>query len=375
MILRDSEIDPVLRGPKLGYRYNRRVPQGDYLQYGGQAIIEGVMMRSPRHFAVAVRAPNKEIVLHSEPLEKTWIGRQKWLKWPFLRGSLALLDAMALGYKALKFSTDVQLEPKYQPVVETAEGAEPEAPTVSSNPKDAKVKKSEKALQSAAVGGAMFLGLAIGLLLFNYLPNFLATLLRNGGVDSMILINFVTEVIKVIFFLGYIGLIGMLPEIKEVFKYHGAEHKAINTLEANQALTLENCKLQTRLHPRCGTSFAIIVLIVGMIVFTFMPKPQYPDSRIIESILRFAVELPALPIIAGVSYELIRFAGRMKNSAFVQSLFAPGLMTQYLTTKEPDAGQIEVALVALQAVVEAEEADQEKKTPMEPVLPPEDVIA
>jgi len=360
-----------MSGSKEGYRYNRPVPQGEYLQYGGQAIIEGVMMRSPRHFAVAVRAPNKEIVLHCEPLEKTWIGRQKWLKLPFLRGSLALLDAMALGYKALKFSTDVQLEPKYQPVQDEAT-LEKE---VASNPKDAKVKKSEKALQSAAVGGAMVLGLAIGLLLFNYLPNFLATLLRNVGVQNMITINFVTEVIKVIFFLGYIGLIGLLPEIKEVFKYHGAEHKAINTLEAEQELTLENCKLQTRLHPRCGTSFAIIVLIVGMIVFTFMPKPQFPDSRIVESILRFAVELPALPIIAGVSYELIRFAGRMKNSGFVQSLFAPGLMTQYLTTKEPDFGQIEVALVALQAVVEAEEDDAAEKVPVEPAATPEDVIA
>lgn len=357
--------------PNEGYRYNPPVPQGEYLQYGGQAIIEGVMMRSPRHFSVAVRAPNKEIVLHAEPLEKTWIGRQKWLKWPFLRGSLALLDAMALGYKALKFSTDVQLDPKYQPVQDQPE----ETVEVASDPKKAKVKKSEKALQSAAVGGAMFLGLAIGLLLFNYLPNFLATLLRNAGVDSMITINFVTEVIKVVFFLGYIGLIGMLPEIKEVFKYHGAEHKAINTLEANQALTLENCHLQTRLHPRCGTSFAIIVLIIGMIVFTFMPKPQFPDSRIVESILRFAVELPALPIIAGVSYELIRFAGRMKNSSLVQAMFAPGLMTQYLTTKEPDPGQIEVALVALQAVVEAEEADKTEHKEEEPQATPEDVIA
>jgi len=359
-------------GSNEGYRYNRPVPQGEYLQYGGQAIIEGVMMRSPRHFAVAVRAPNKEIVLHAEPLEKTWIGRQKWLKLPFLRGSLALLDAMALGYKALKFSTDVQLDPKYQPV---ADEANVSAAEVASDPKNAKVKKSEKALQSAAVGGAMVLGLAIGLLLFNYLPNFLATLLRNVGVQNMITINFVTEVIKVVFFLGYIGLIGMLPEIKEVFKYHGAEHKAINTLEAHQALTLENCHLQTRLHPRCGTSFAIIVLIIGMIVFTFMPKPQYPDSRIIESILRFAVEIPALPIIAGISYELIRFAGRMKNSGLVQAMFAPGLMTQYLTTKEPDSGQVEVALVALQAVVEAEEADKVEHKDEEPQATPEDVIA
>lgn len=335
------------------------MPQGEYLQYGGQAIIEGVMMRSPRHFAVAVRAPNQEIVLHAEPLEKTWIGRQKWLKLPFLRGSLAILDAMALGYRALRFATNVQLDPKYQP--ESPDVATKTVDVVS-NPKDAHVQKSEGALQNIAVGGAMFAGLAIGLLLFNYLPNFLATLLRNRGVSNMIAINFATEVIKVIFFLGYIGLIGLLPEIKRVFKYHGAEHKAINTLERDLPLTLENCKLQTRLHPRCGTSFAIVVLIVGMIVFTFLPKPQFPDSRIVESILRFAVEIPILPFIAGISYEAIRLAGKLRNSSLITALFAPGLATQFLTTKEPDPEQIEVALVALQAVVEAEEADKPKAT-------------
>lgn len=235
------------------------------------------------------------------------------------------------------------------------------------------VKRSDSPLQNVAVGGAMILGLGIGLLLFNYLPNFLATLLRNAGVDNMILINFTTEVIKVIFFLGYIALIGLLPEIKRVFKYHGAEHKAINTLEAEQALSLENCKLQTRLHPRCGTSFAIVVLIVGMILFTFMPKPHIPESRVLESIARFLVEIPLLIPIAGVSYELIRWAGKMKSNTLVRGLFAPGLATQYLTTREPDEDQIEVALVALRAVVEAEEAD--KKEAPEKAAVPEDQLA
>ena len=235
------------------------------------------------------------------------------------------------------------------------------------------VKRSDSPLQNIAVGGAMVLGLAIGLLLFNYLPNFLATLLRNRGVDNMIVINFATEVIKVVFFLGYIGLIGFLPEIRRVFKYHGAEHKAINTLEAEQPLEMENCKRQTRLHPRCGTSFAMVVLIIGMILFTFMPKPQFPESRVVESILRFAVELPLLPVIAGISYELIRWAGKMKNSTLVRGLFAPGLATQYLTTREPDHDQIEVALVALKAVVDAEEADKKEKA--EQAAVPEDQLA
>jgi uncharacterized protein YqhQ len=225
--------------------------------------------------------------------------------------------------------------------------------------------KGEKALQSVAVVGAMVAGLGIGLFLFNYLPNLLALMFRDVGVTNPILINLATESIKIVIFLGYIFLISLLPEIKRVFQYHGAEHKAINALEKDLPLTMENCQKQTRLHPRCGTSFAIIVLLIQFAVFTFMPKPQYPDSRIIESILRFAVEIPALPIIAGVSYELIRIAGKMRSSWLVQAMFAPGLATQFLTTKPPKDDQVEVALAALKAVVDAEEADKAAAEAME----------
>jgi len=228
--------------------------------------------------------------------------------------------------------------------------------------------KAEKSLQTVAVGGAMIAGLAIGLMLFNYLPNLLSIQLREYGVKNETLINFATEIIKVIIFLGYIFLISLLPEIKRVFKYHGAEHKAINTLENDLPLTMENCQKQTRLHPRCGTSFAIIVLLVGMIVFTILPKPKYPDSKIIESILRFAIEIPFLPLIAGVSYELIRFAGKMRNSTLVRGLFAPGLLTQFLTTKPPEDDQVEVALAALKAVVAAEEADKQPAGEAQPAV-------
>ncbi len=341
-------------------RYTRPVPQGEYLQYGGQAIIEGVMMRSPRHFAVAVRAPNGEIVLRSEPLEKTWIGRQKWLKLPFLRGTLALLDALVLGYKSLSFSSKVQLDPKYQPVRE--------GETQQPNPngeieggvenKPAPAKGVSDRVQNITVGFALIAGLAIGLFLFNYLPNLVAVLSKDRlGLQSQVHVNLVTEISKLVFFLAYIWLIAQLPDIKRVFRYHGAEHKAINTLEAEQPLELENCKKQTRLHPRCGTSFAIVVLLLGFVLFTFMPKPEIESSKVLTSIARFLVELPLLPVIAGISYEVIRFAGRMKNSVFVRLLLAPGLLTQYLTTAVPDDSQIEVALVALRAVVDAEEAE------------------
>ncbi|MBI3722212.1 MAG: DUF1385 domain-containing protein, partial [Fimbriimonas ginsengisoli] len=230
------------------------MPQAEYLQYGGQAIVEGVMMRSPRHFAIACRAPNGQIVLVSEALEKTWVGRQKWLKLPFLRGSLALVDSLALGYKALKFASNVQLDPKYQPAPEDGEAPPP-----------SQEMPSER-VQDVAVGFALVAGLAIGLGLFLYLPNVLAEQLTRWGVRSSLEKNLVTEVIKITFFIGYLWGISRMPEVARMFMYHGAEHKAINTLEAEQELTLENCKAQTRLHPRCGTSFAIVVLLVSLLL-------------------------------------------------------------------------------------------------------------
>ncbi len=330
------------------------------------------MMRSPHHYSVAVRAPNGEIIVHCEPLEKTWIGRQKWLKLPFLRGSLGILDAMALGYRALKFAGDIQMNPKYAekpPEEQVADAVEADtgAPAPDAAPAHAEAKPEKKAssvensesLRNIAVGGALVGGLAIGLFLFNYLPNFLAIQLKSFGVTNPIGINFATEVIKVIFFLGYLYLISLMGEIRRLFQYHGAEHKAINVLEADQELTKENCFAQTRLHPRCGTSFAIIVLIVGMVLFTFMPKPEIEGSRILTSIARFLVEIPLLPVIAGISYEAIRLAGRMKNKKLVLALFWPGLMTQYITTKEPDESQVEVSMAALQAVMDADKAKLE----------------
>lgn len=329
------------------------MPKGEYLQYGGQAIIEGVMMRSPRFFSVAVRAPNKEIVLQTEPLAKTWVGRQKWLKLPFLRGTLALLDAMALGIKAMQFASQIQLNSAYEEgKLSTEEG--------SISKEGSKVvagQKGGESIHKLAVGGAMAFGLTIGLLLFVLGPNLLGEQLTRFGVTNPTLLNLASGILKFVVFLGYIWLVSRAPEIKRVFRYHGAEHKAINTLEADEELSLENCKRQTRLHPRCGTSFVIVVLIVDLMALTFVPRYLVADwSRYANLFVRFGLNLLILPVIAGISYELIRLAGKFRSSGFVNALFYPGLMTQKITTAEPDPDQIEVALVALRAVVEAEEA-------------------
>lgn len=327
------------------------MPQGEYLQYGGQAIVEGVMMRSPRYFSVACRAPNGEIVLHTEALEKTWIGRQKWLKLPFLRGTLAILDAMALGTRAMKFASNVQIEPAYQPDASAEDKKKLEQGSRS------------KTIQGLAVGLAMVAGIALGFFLFNVLPQSLAqfTGLKSGDRGGTAT-NYVAEVFKLAFFIGYLWLISRMAAIQEVFKYHGAEHKAINTLEAGQDLTIENCKRQTRLHPRCGTSFAVIVFIVSFLLMPLVPRYPVtgaPGNPFQDVTVRLLIEICILPIIAGISYEMIRIAGKFRNQAWVNVAFQPGLLSQrVLTTIEPEEPQIEVALASLQAVVHAEKTGE-----------------
>ena len=318
------------------------MPKGEYLQYGGQAIIEGVMMRTPRFFSIACRAPNGTIVRLTEPLEKTWIGRQKWLMKPFLRGTFALLDGMSLGIRAMKFASDVQVDAKY-----ALAGSE-----------QASAKPVNEKVQNAAVIGAMAAGIGLGILVFNVMPNALAETLRTRGVTNGTLINYASETIKLFIFIGYLWAISKLPEIREVFRYHGAEHKAINTLEREQPLNFENCQAQTRLHPRCGTSFAVIVFMIG---FLFLPLvPRYPitghqGNPFVDVPVRILMELFLLPLIAGASYEALRLAGRMRDEKWVNVAFKPGLWTQLITTQEPAEKHVEVALAALQAVVDAEE--------------------
>jgi len=334
------------------------MPKGEYLQYGGQAIIEGVMMRSPRFFSIACRAPNGRIIIETERIEKTWIGRQKWLKLPFLRGSLALLDSMALGIRAMRFASTVQMDPMYQVDGSSGLGQQGAGPG---------------RVQDLAIGATLLVSLLIGFGVFNYLPNAIAEYvfrhffdpsgshsLVGGGIEpkNYWIANLIAEVVKAVLFIGYIALIGQFPDVKEVFKYHGAEHKAINTLEADRPLEMAECLKQTRLHPRCGTSFAIIVLLLGFLVFTFVPRYPFGVHRfaLIDVTIRFVIELCILPFIAGVAYELLRLAGKFRSKTLVMAFFSPGLATQYLTTREPEEKHVEVALAALRSCIDAETA-------------------
>jgi uncharacterized protein YqhQ len=293
------------------------------LQYGGQAVIEGVMMRSPRYFAVACRHPNGDIVVKLEDLAHSWLARLKWLNRPFLRGTLALLDAMALGIRALRFSADVQLEEQTQTV-------------------------QQKRINDLAIGSTMVVGLLIGLGLFVALPTTLTQLLPW---KNPVLLNMLDGILRIALFLGYVVAVGNLKEIRRVFQYHGAEHKAINTLEAGLPLTMENAKQQSRIHPRCGTSFVMVVLILAILVFSLTGRPPIW--------LRIPLHIALLPLVAGVAYEVIKFAGRYKESRWTRWLLAPGLWSQRITTREPEEAQIEVALRALQAVVAQEQRGNE----------------
>lgn len=346
-------------------RYTQTVPEGEYLQYGGLAIIEGVMMRSPKYFAVACRAPNGQIVLQTEPVAKGWLGRQKWLRLPFLRGPFALIDSIALGNRAMQFASQVQLEEKYQK--KDADSASDEGSEIHMPAQHGGESINDKIVAAVSVVATIAM-----VLIFMFVPQLLGETLRKVGVTNERILNLVSGCFKLALFLGYVLLIRRMKVIYRLFQYHGAEHKAINTMEARQELTMENCQKQTRLHPRCGTNFAIIVLLLDIAVMTFVMRYPlgYENAHYLVNLgLRALINIPILMVVAGVAYELIRLAGKFRNSWLVGVFFAPGLASQFITTAPPEDDQIEVALVALRAVIEAEAADRapELESEAEPV--------
>lgn len=398
-------------------------PQAEYLQFGGMAVPEGVMMRSPHYYAVACRAPNDEIIVKTEPLEKTWIGKLEFLKKPFLRGTLALLDTMALGMRAMNFASSVQLDERYVAEEDRARVAAENEEMAKATPKEFRnlaiasvilivlavifspswlgltsgqafdankmlaplvlavaaalcviftvfwkpIKYALSTNEKLAIGVAIVFSLGFGFFLFKAVPEGTAELVTGYKPSELakatylqgVFTNFVAETLKVIMFIGYLMLIRRLPAILDTFRYHGAEHKAINTIEAEVELNSANCMAQTRLHPRCGTNFAIIVVILGFLMSVWIPRyPTFGTYQITGGaavIFRLMLELLIImPIIAGISYEVIRAAGKMKDARWVNILLKPGLATQLITTEEPEERHIEVAIRSLNAVLEAE---------------------
>lgn len=308
-----------------------------HAQYGGQAVIEGVMMRGPKYFAVACRRANKEIVVKQETVESV-MGRFAWLNKPFLRGTLALLDAMALGMKTLMFSANIQMEDIDEEERQKKQGAGLDSST--------RHETKKQSVNDIRVAGTMLLGLALALAIFIVGPNMLVDLLKKV-VHNSVLLNILEGCVKIVLFVGYIVLISFMKDIRRVFMYHGAEHKVINTFESGHELTSENISKYGTVHTRCGTSFIMIVLVLSILVHFFIGWSPIWYIRILS---RFAL----LPVIAGLAYEVIKFAGKHKDSFLLRTLLAPGLLLQRITTREPTDDQVEVALAALNAVIEKE---------------------
>ena len=320
-------------------------PVDERTQYGGQAVVEGVMMRSPNFFAIACRRlSDHQIVTTLEPVEKHLKAFQ-WLNKPFLRGSLALVDAMALGIKALTYAANVQATDEFA----KNEGSAAAAVNLAMGEGFAETPKktSDGTINGIAIGATTVLSLFLGFALFWTFPALLTDKLlpHHGRLVS----NLTEGGIRLAIFFIYIGLISQMKHIQRVFQYHGAEHKAINTLERGVPMTVENARESSRIHPRCGTNFIFIVLITSIAVFSIVPRHAFSEG-ILPVLSTVFYRLLLLPIVAGVAYEILKWAGANRDKAWAQALIAPGLWTQYLTTRVPDDSQLEVAIVSLNAV-------------------------
>ena len=288
---------------------------------GGQAVIEGVMMRGKTHVAVAVRQPDGEISVDVRPVNSI-SDRYPILKKPFLRGVVSLVESLVMGMKALAYSAQV------------------------SGDEDEKLDSKEMALTIAVSAG-------LAILLFIVIPTWSMRFLTGITQDHMAL-NLAEGVLRMAIFLAYIAAISSMNDIQRVFQYHGAEHKTIYTYEAGLPLKVENVRPFSTLHPRCGTNFLMIVMLISMFIFTFLGWPSLLE-RIVSRII-------LMPVIAGVSYELIRYAGAHTDNPLVRIAITPGLLLQKLTTRQPDDSQIEVAIASLKAVVPPEDLAQEPET-------------
>ncbi len=309
---------------------------------GGQAVIEGVMMRGPHKIAVAVRKPDGEIIIDEKPTPK--VG--KIAKVPIIRGVYSFFSSLVIGVQALTFSAkffdDEEEMKKREAAKKKAEEKKNKKENKDKAQKDKK-KENENGLSDAAIYVAVALSLCLSIGMFIVLPNLVTEFVVPNQEAHPILYNFIESVVKLVIFGGYIVLISQMKDIQRVFEYHGAEHKTIFCYENGEELTVENVKKYSRFHPRCGTSFLLFVMIVSILVFSLLGVYE-------NALINIGLRLLFLPIVAGLSYEIIKFAGKSKNKC-VTWLNAPGKWLQKFTTREPDDSQIEVAIKSLKAVI------------------------
>jgi uncharacterized protein YqhQ len=300
------------------------------IHVGGQAVIEGVMMRAPKSLAIALRRPNGEILIKDDrwhSLSERW----SFLKWPFVRGSLVVIEALINGMQALIFSANQALE------------------------------EQDESMGDWAVFFTIFLGLGAGVVLFVVLPHVVSGLVgRLFGVRlgvEHLLFHLIDGAVKIIVFIGYVWLISFSKEIRRIFEYHGAEHKCVYAYEAGEALIVKNARKFSTLHPRCGTAFILIVLLISIfffsILFPFMPTLDNVPG-VINHIIAIVVKVLLMFPIAGLAYEIIKFSSRNMDRGLISLAILPGLWMQKLTTLEPSDDQLEVALEALKRALQGQ---------------------
>lgn len=295
--------------------------------YGGQAVIEGVMMRGSRALSVAVRNPEGKIVVHTEPLDPRIYGGGL-AKIPFLRGMTLLWDALGLGIKSLMFSAEVALEEEEDPKGNKDKDEEP-----------------SRVFEGPVEWTLIAFSLTMSILLFFVLPTFLAAQIERlfGWQEQLVLVNLAEGIIRLALLVGYIAAIGMMGDVKRLYGYHGAEHKTINAYEAGAELTPKSVARFPLEHPRCGTAFLLTVVVISIILYSFLP-PMPLLARIVS-------RLVLLPVVAGIAYEFLRFTAAHQDNALIRLITKPNLALQRLTTREPDEGMLEVAITAFQEVL------------------------
>jgi uncharacterized protein YqhQ len=296
---------------------------------GGQAVLEGVMMRGVSTWAVAVRSPEGRIDIETESITP-WAGRHRLLRVPVIRGMVALAESMKIGFRALAISANAQLEEDEQGEAEEIGGW--------------------------VWGLTIALSLALAIGLFFVIPVGLTSLIKDQ-LGSAFLFWLVEGILRTGIFIGYIVVISRLPDLRRVFEYHGAEHKTISCYEAEDELVPARARLYSRLHPRCGTSFLLIVMVVAIFVFAPLGLPAW--------YWLLASRILGIPLIAGISYEVIKWAGKNRRKRWVRAVMWPGLMLQNLTTREPDEEQLAVAIAALESVLERETPGEGQESPIE----------
>ncbi|MBD3163974.1 DUF1385 domain-containing protein [Candidatus Woesearchaeota archaeon] len=293
---------------------------------GGQAVLEGVMLRSPNYYVTSVRNEKGKIITQLKKIRK----KPKWFQWPFIRGIVNLIEMLIIGIKSLTWAAN-------------------------------QVSDEDEKLSNTAVFLTLLAAIAFAIALFVALPYFLSLLSGVKEESSPVIFNMIDGAIKIIIFLAYLYIISLMKDIRRVFEYHGAEHKTVYAYESGKNLTVSNIKKYSTKHPRCGTSFLFIVVIISIFFFALIPPvvllifPSFISLNFfLRKVILFFLRILLIPLIAAVSYELLKLSGRHSGNPVIRAVSYPGILLQHITTKEPDDKQIEVAIKSMQEILKKE---------------------